>query len=181
MGADLVGIASDRVVMIKPHTLARPQGLIECDSVLDVGAGIRPMTWFQPVRHVCVEPFGPYADVLRAAGIDVIHATALDALDRLGDGAFDAVYLLDVIEHMTRADGLLALAAACRVARRQVVVFTPDGFLPQNGDAWGLGGEYWQTHRSGWSAADFGGAGWSVRQVIDENGAESIFAVWTAA
>jgi hypothetical protein len=163
---------------ILPHTLARPPGLVYGERVLDIGAGIRPMGWYPASEHVCVEPFGPYAEILRAAGFEVIQETALDALHTLDDASFDAVYLLDVIEHMTREQGLAALEGACRVAARQVVVYTPDGFKAQDGDAWGLGGEHWQRHRSGWTAADFG-AGWAVHPFTDEDGSRSLFAVWT--
>ena len=54
------------------------------------------------------------------------------------------------------------LREAERVARRQIVVGTPQGFYPQSyedpnkPDRWGMGGGYWQTHRSGWDFEDFG-------------------------
>lgn len=135
------------------------------------------MRWYTPREHMCVEPFVRYAEILRDAGFDVVQATALDALNYLKDGSVDAVYLLDVIEHMERDCGLKVIENARRVARRQVVIFTPDGFQAQDYDAWGLGGERWQTHRSGWTVDDF--PGWVVHPMIDENGNRSLFAVWT--
>ena len=60
------------------HHLPRPPGLSECDTVLDVGAGIRPMNWYAPAEHLCVEPYGPYADRLEAAGLVERRAAADD-------------------------------------------------------------------------------------------------------
>jgi hypothetical protein len=166
---------------IIPHTLARPPGLVDCRTVLDVGAGVRPMQWFRPERHLCIEPFDRYADILRSAGYEVQQARALDAmLHLLVEGArFEAVMLLDVIEHMDKAEGDKVLGLALALATRQVVVVTPDGFTEQTHDAWGYGGHAWQTHRSGWTRADFG-FGFDVQRVVDAQGAAALIALWTA-
>lgn len=159
---------------VLPHTLKRPPGLVECPLVLDVGAGIRPMTWYAPARHVCVEPFPPYAEVLARHGFEVWPETAEAALSR-PDVVADAIYFLDVLEHMTPATGRRVVALAQAVARVQIVVFTPYGFLAQTRDAWGLGGDAWQTHRSGWTPADF--PGWRI--VPSAAGrAPAFFALW---
>ena len=147
--------------MVEFSQLPRPEGLIEVHTVLDIGAGIRPMGWFKPKQHICVEPFEPYAAQLRAAGYWVWGMTAVEALCLAHGGPpIDAVYLLDVIEHMPRATGERALWAARALKPAQIVVSTPNGFLAQQGDAWGMGGEYWQEHRSGWTPADF--PGWTI-------------------
>lgn len=140
--------------------LPRPEGLIEVDSVLDIGAGLRPMGWYKPARHVCVEPYGPYAERLQLDGYEVWGTTAQDALEHLTPGVFDAIYMLDVIEHMTRRDGAEVLQLALAARPKQIVVATPLGFYPQENDAWGLGGEHWQKHRSGWTPDDF--PGWKI-------------------
>lgn len=141
---------------LEKHSLPRPDDLIECATIFDVGAGIRPMNWYRPAHHICIEPHKPYADRLTAAGFEVRNARALDVL---GSETAGAVYMLDVIEHMTRETGLACIEAAMRYAL-QIVVFTPIGFLEQHGDAWGMGGEYWQEHRSGWLPDDF--PGWAI-------------------
>lgn len=147
--------------------LPRPPGIQEVDIVYDIGAGLRPMGWYKPAAHVCIEPHQPYAEMLRDGGYEVWGATALEALasvlqDR-SIGAYtcvDAVYLLDIIEHMTRCEGLEVLRLADLLQPKQIVVATPVGFFPQEGDAWGLGGEQWQLHRSGWLPEDF--PGWAI-------------------
>jgi hypothetical protein len=85
----------------------------------------------------------------------------------LPDKSVDSVFALDVIEHMEKEDGLKFLKEAERVARQQIMIYTPLGFYPQTyddpdkSDRWGMGGGYWQTHRSGWSPEDFG-EGWEL-------------------
>lgn len=152
-----------------PNGLTRYVGprvldLIACESVIDVGAGLRPVEWNTDARRLCVEPYWLYADRLRAAGFNVIQAIAVDVLPWL---RADAIYMLDVIEHMERAEGELALELALKAARRQVVIYTPFGFLPQERDGWELGGDHWQKHRSGWTPDDF--PGWSIQLYTPPN------------
>lgn len=156
--------------VLRRHTLIRPEGLVECASVLDIGAGIRPFAWYTPGRHVCVEPYHVYADALRRGGYTVWQGTAQEALPRL---RADAVLMLDVLEHMERETGARVLDLAKVAARQQIVVYTPNGFLEQEGDAWGLGGAHWQRHRSGWTPSDF--PGWRI-----QHHQQSFFALWEA-
>jgi hypothetical protein len=145
--------------------------IVPANVVLDIGCGIRPQTWVSPRVHVCCEPWAEYAtwlatDPQAALGRVVVHATGQAFTRLLPDASVDSVFLLDVIEHLEREDGVALLRQCERIARRQIVVYTPLGFLRQeyeegDTDAWGLHGGAWQRHRSGWLPADFG-AGWTV-------------------
>lgn len=143
---------------MKVSPIPRPEGLVEGKVVFDIGPGLQPIGWYKPERHICVEPFGPYADRLEAAGYEVIRMTAREALQT--DAHIDAIYMLDVIEHMTREEGEEVLALATGRGA-QIVLSTPHGYHKQHTDEWDLGGEHWQTHRSGWVPADF--PGWSIQ------------------
>ena len=134
--------------------------------VLDVGPGIRPQRHVFPLIHICVEPFAPYIERIREGlGDDprfvFLNCGWQDALQTLPDKSVDSVFALDVIEHLEKEDGLELLRQARRVARRQVMIFTPLGYMPQTydeagkKDRWGMEGGYWQTHRSGWNPEDF--------------------------
>jgi hypothetical protein len=158
-----------------PHTLPRPVGLIECPLVMDIGAGIRPMPWYRPERHICVEPHAPYGERLRDAGMEWVHATAAEALTTL---KADAVYMLDVIEHMEEAEAREAVALAQQAARVQVVIYTPYGFKEQTTDPWGLGGETWQRHRSGWLPKDFPGWQTQLFRPKPSESPEGFYASW---
>ena len=156
------------------HTLPRPDGLIECDTVLDIGAGIRQMQWYEPKHHYCVEPYLPYCRVLISAGYEIFYETALEHLGmaHLNCAGIDAIYLLDVLEHMHKNEGIEVIKLGQKLAKKQVVIFTPKGFTKQTADAWDMGGEYWQTHRSGWLPGEF--PGWDI-SFYDEG----FFAIWT--
>lgn len=146
--------------------------------VLDIGAGLRPQTLVRADEMACVEPHGPYADQLEAGGYAVIRGKAVDVLADCDP--VDTVVMLDVLEHMDKAEGVRVLQLAQEVAK-QVVVFTPLGFLPQEGDAWGMGGEEWQRHRSGWLPKEF--QGWNTvvdQRFHDHLKAGAFIAVWHA-
>lgn len=138
----------------------------DTDVVLDVGCGIVPMNFFRPRLHIMLEPFDEYLDILsyRHAGdksVLLLQGSAQEMLPRFGADAVDTVFLLDVIEHVPKEDGYALLRQSERIARKQVVVFTPLGFMPQHmesgdTDAWGLNGAKFQEHLSGWLPEDFG-------------------------
>lgn len=142
------------------------------DVVLDVGCGIRPISWFRPRVHLVVEPHKPYIESMLGQHPDPtrfvpFNGTWDQVLPLLPDASVDSVFALDVIEHMEKDDGVAFLRQAERVARCQVMIFTPLGFFPQSyehaeaQDRWGMDGAYWQTHRSGWEPEDFG-EGWDL-------------------
>ena len=144
------------------HNLPAPQHLIKCATVLDIGAGIRPMQWYKPVTHECVEPHRPYAEKLIECGYTTYISEAAPFL--LGmiqrKSVVEAIYMLDMIEHVEKAAGEHIIELAKLSATRQIVIYTPQGFLHQEGDGFGMGGEYWQKHRSGWTLQDF--PGWII-------------------
>lgn len=139
--------------------------LIASRTVVDVGCGIYPQTFVVPRVHVCVEPYEPYVEKLRERlGSDsryvYLNATWERAMPLFPDHSVDTVFGLDFIEHLPKEDGKRFLAEAVRVARCQVVLFTPLGFYPQSYDSgdvdrWGMHGGRWQAHRSGWEPSDF--------------------------
>jgi hypothetical protein len=131
-------------------------------TILDVGSGsTSPVA--QAVRN----------DQVRVVHLDIqgfksVHREgALGSRDRLRADArklpirpkaVEAVVALDFIEHLSREEGMTFLADAERIARKLVVVVTPNGFLPQT-DA---GDDPFDTHRSGWRVDDFRKLGFRV-------------------
>ena len=71
------------------------------------------------------------------------------------------VFVFDVIEHLEKGVGKRLLEKTEAIAKKQVVYFTPIGFMPQDvhedgKDAWGMDGAGQQCHKSGWFPQDFG-------------------------
>ncbi|NHZ48039.1 class I SAM-dependent methyltransferase [Desulfovibrio sp. XJ01] len=136
------------------------------DVVLDVGCGIVPMNYFRPALHIMLEPYKEYSDILLERHKDdksilVLCGKAQETLKCFSDNSVDTVFLLDVIEHFEKHDGFDVLRHLERIARKQVIVFTPLGFMPQHAEAgetdgWGLSGVSYQDHLSGWLPEDFG-------------------------
>ncbi|SIR14672.1 Methyltransferase domain-containing protein [Rhizobium sp. RU33A] len=143
--------------------------VVETDIALDVGCGIVPMNYFRPKLHIMVEPWEEYSNILRERHSDdksvlILRLGALEALGAFHDKSIDSIFLLDVIEHLDKDVGFKVISELERVAARQVVIFTPLGFMPQHveagePDAWGLSGGEMQEHKSGWLPEDFGD-GW---------------------
>ena len=142
------------------------KSLQNVDVVLDVGAGIRPQGFVSARVHICIEPHLPYALKLvemakSRSELVPFNTTWEEGLKLLPDSSVDTVFALDFIEHIEKEEGKLFIAEAIRVARRQVVLFTPFGFYsqeylePLEKDRWGLDGTQWQVHKSGWVPDDF--------------------------
>jgi hypothetical protein len=142
----------------------------ETDVVADIGCGIVPMNYFRPKLHFMIEPWKEYSDILSYRHRDdksvvILRMGALEALKGFGDRSVDSIFMLDVIEHLPKDIGLQVIEECERVAREQIVMFTPLGFMPQHmgqgeADGWGLSGATVQEHLSGWTPEDFGPA-WS--------------------
>jgi hypothetical protein len=136
------------------------------DTVLEIGCGIAPMNYFRPKIHVMVEPWKEYADIVsfrykEDKSVIMLNCDALSAVSCFMDNSFDSIFLIDVIEHMDKKSGKEVIQKCERLARNQVIVFTPLGFMPQHmdreeKDGWGLSGTTVQEHLSGWTPDDFG-------------------------
>ena len=135
------------------------QELAGCRSVLDLGCGasspIRQLS--RPVYSVGADRHGPS---LKRSRKEEIHDAyvLMDAgeVDKIfKPGSFDCVLALDLIEHLEKDEGLRLIKQMMRAARRKVIIFTPNGFRPQEA----YDGNELQVHRSGWTAGEMEGLG----------------------
>jgi hypothetical protein len=136
----------------------------DCHSVLDVGTGLMSSLELVdcPVK-LGLDAHRPYLEARRAADAVPIHASATDLERLFVPGAVDLVTLIDVIEHFEPDVAREVLRQAESVAGRRVVLFTPRGEFPQEAfDAFGLGGEAYQQHRSSWEPEDLSALGYRV-------------------
>jgi hypothetical protein len=155
------------------------------DEVLDLGCGIMPATGgrLPCKRHVGVDGFQPYLDLI---GPPCVPGRLPGVAERFGPRTFDVVLLLDVVEHMEKADALASIRAAESIARREVVVFTPDGFVPQAGyAAWGMERNEAQAHRCGFTFDELTGMGYACTRhpngTAQEGGIVSVFGTKSCA
>lgn len=132
-------------------------------SLLDIGAGLRPLSLARFRTHLALEPFRPYHPSLvrRYQGnVIPLAMTVPESLTVFPDNSIDLVVAFDLIEHLDKADGERLLQEVVRIAKHKVIVFTPDGFMPQHvgpddDEGWGVTGNVLQTHLSGWDAGEF--------------------------
>lgn len=158
--------------MEKAKSLIKPSNVL-----LDVGCGIVPHEYVQHNVYIACEPFGEYVDILKQKrkGIKqavyfystflILNEDWKTVLEKYENYAIDTIYLIDVIEHLTKDEGKELLKRTEKLAKKQVVIFTPLEYIEQktlsgNRDAWGLNGANWQEHKSIWTPDDFDSDGW---------------------
>jgi hypothetical protein len=135
--------------------------LAGCDSVLDVGSGASmDLRWFGVKHCVGIEAYQPdYEKALQNGSHDEMVLGTVCELDKhFKPNQFDACLSVDVIEHVTKEDGLKMMRDMEAIARRKIVIITPNGWLEQHhteeGDL--------QVHLSGWEASEMKGYGYRV-------------------
>ena len=62
------------------------------------------------------------------------------------NNSFDAVIMLEVIDHMEESEGMEVLKKLEKWARKKVIIYTPNGFFPQKV----VDNNPLQVHLSGW-------------------------------
>ena len=133
-----------------------------CKTLLDVGCGpdspIKPFSG--KLYSVGVDAFRPSIEKSKKEGIhNKYYMTDVLKIGKLFKaGSFDCVLASDLIEHLTKEDGCKLLDIMEKIARRKVIVFTPNGFMPQGE----FGGNPWQIHKSGWYVDEMRGRDYKV-------------------
>ena len=133
-----------------------------CKSLLDVGCGSSsPIKLFSRNLYcVGVDTFKPSIDKSKKQKIHnkYVQMSIMDIVKKFEPNSFDCVLASDVIEHLEKKDGFKLIEMIETIARKKVIVFTPNGFLKQ--------GEYdknpWQVHKSGWTEAEMKNKGFKV-------------------
>ena len=134
--------------------------LADCRSCLDVGCGDgSPVQWLDFDYTVGLEAHAPTLERARAhhTHSEFRSGTAQEIGTLFSADQFDCVVALDVLEHLSKEDGLGLIAAMDRIASKRILLFTPNGYLEQES----RGGDL-QEHLSGWSAVELRGLGFQV-------------------
>jgi SAM-dependent methyltransferase len=129
-------------------------------TVLDVGCGNKsPMRYLSGVHLTGIDGYAPALDEARLGKTH--DAYQLGDVRRVADlfqgRHFDACVSLDVIEHLPKEDGWKMLEQMEKLATRRVIIFTPNGFIPQKSKDGDL-----QEHLSGWTADEMRQRGYTV-------------------
>lgn len=149
--------------------LAVRAALVGCESVLDIGCGTSTLLRQIGVKFSAgIEGYKPaFEKAMQLKTHDqLIYGDVRDVLSYFRPGQFDACIALDVIEHLPKPDGLNLLDAMEKIARNTVVVFTPNGFLPQRH----MSVSDLEEHLSGWEVAEMQQRGYKVKGFLGPKG-----------
>ncbi len=145
-----------------PQVLSR-EIVGSCQTLLDLGCGanspIRQLT-HKLQYSVGVDAFEPAIENSKAARIHNEYRlmNVLDIDREFEANSFDCVLAYDIIEHLSKEDGLRLVAMMETITRRKVIIYTPNGFLPRSP----YHGNIYQTHLSGWEIEELQDLGYRV-------------------
>lgn len=109
------------------------KNLRDCKTVLDLGCGpSSPLQYCKNITYsIGVEAFPPYLEKTKKRKIHSEYiADSVEKID-FPEKSFDAVILIEVLEHLPEKVGYEILDKAEKWARKKLIVSTPSGFLPQ--------------------------------------------------
>lgn len=132
-------------------------------KILDLGCGPcnkEKDERFRDVGIVCVDIFNPHLKVCQDYGFKTLHADVRKIEKYFSDNSVDIIWILDVIEHLVKEDGLKLLDKVRKIARRQVVIWVPVGWNPQDEQD---DGNIYQKHQSAWFKEDFESRGYQCK------------------
>ncbi|MDO8529167.1 MAG: class I SAM-dependent methyltransferase [bacterium] len=135
--------------------------LKDCKTVLDLGCGpSSPLQYSKNIDYsVGVEAFAPYLGESKKRKIHTEYIEKrIEEVD-FPEKSFDAVIMIEVLEHLTEEKGYEILKKAEKWARKKVIVSTPNGFLPQRE----RDDNQFQKHLSGWNIKTLNKLGFKCR------------------
>ncbi len=139
--------------------------LFDSSTVLDVGCGIgTTLKEFRCPIKIGVDAHRPYLEKAKSGEQFIkLNFTAERLSELFLPNSLDSVTFIDVIEHLEKEVAFNVLRQAEEIASKKVIVFTPRGFFQQiEVDHYGLGGESYQRHQSGWEVEEFKNLGYNI-------------------
>ncbi|MBA7602439.1 hypothetical protein ES703_09528 [subsurface metagenome] len=133
------------------HTLdyCLQEELKDCESVLDLGCGpSSPIQYCKNIKYsVGVEAFKHYLEASKKKKIHTKYLNKkIEDID-FPEKNFDAVIMIEVLEHLPEEKGLIILKKAEKWAKKKIIVSSPNGFIPQKE----VDNNPLQKHLSGWN------------------------------
>jgi 2-polyprenyl-3-methyl-5-hydroxy-6-metoxy-1,4-benzoquinol methylase len=133
-------------------------------SILDVACGLSFKSKFIDAQiRVGVDIHDKYFEHIESSVPYAVIKYDVRKLEEIFvPNSFDVVIALDIIEHLEKDESLKMIEACEKIARKAVILETPEGFIPQDMDIQGHGADEWQTHRCGWEVKELESMGYQV-------------------
>ena len=124
-----------------------------CQTVLDLGCGAEPYVGECHNVETVIGADASYEACRKALGARKYANITQSVFPDLPfePRSVDAVTLLQVVEHLTKDKASKLIEEAEKLARRRIVITTPNGFVEQES----FGDNPFQKHLSGWTITDF--------------------------
>ena len=107
------------------------------NEVIDFGCGLMPATRkLNCKKLIAIEKWFPYVNQLRKELFHLKHihvwelALAGPFLSNIESNSTDISLAIDVVEHFEKEDALRLIKHMERISRKRVIIFTPEGFVP---------------------------------------------------
>jgi len=133
-----------------------------CEQILEIGAGQNSYFHFNG-RNYTITGFDIYEPSLikakKEGKIDqYVVGNVLNIESIFRPKSFDLVCAFDLIEHLKKEDGFKLIKSMEKIARKRIVIYTPNGFLPQPPSK----DNPFQEHLSGWEYYEMKSLGFEV-------------------
>lgn len=143
----------------------------DCNTLLDIGCGTSSPVQFcsKRIYKVGVDAYIPAIKESKKKKIHnkYYHINVNDLRKTFKEKSFDCVIAYDLIEHLSKKDGKKLIMEMERIAKKKVIIFTPNGFLEQGPEF----GNKFQIHLSGWSSKEMSKRGY---RIIGMNGHKAL-------
>lgn len=135
--------------------------LADCETVLDLGCGAdSPIKHCKNIKYsVGVEAFLSNLEKSKQQKIhtEYVHKKIAEVTFR--EKSFDAVILIEVLEHLPKEVGYEILKKMEKLAKKKIILTTPNGFVAQNE----IDGNQWEKHISGWNYEEIKALGFAIK------------------
>lgn len=137
--------------------------LEDCQSVLDIGCG--PSSLIKDCKQITysvgVEAFDGYLNESKKKKIHTKYIKGeIQNLD-FPKKSFDAVIMIEVLEHLSKKDGLETLKRAEQWAKKKIIITTPNGYFKMDE----IDKNKFQEHLSGWTRKELEKKGYTCHGV----------------